>query len=228
MFGPSFCVRVWVFLQPRPGFKAELHWDSLCLISCNPIAVGKTICGGHRAAETLVALQQQDSQVCGQRFSLGFGVEDCLPWLCSFVSFSLALFAFPGSAEASWRGSIRFHRSPVWVLSSNRTNGLLRLKAEISLQRNVACHWSYFGNAYPLMIEITERECGPVAFWHFFPTSKFDHAPLVSTARNRYLNKWHVSSACILRQGEATQTPCLKASAAMVRRAESVCQPTAL
>lgn len=71
-------------------------------------------------------------------------------------------------------------------------------------------------------------EFGAVALLSFFPASKFDHAALTRTAGIRVLNGWHVGSACILRQGEATLTLCQKASAAMVWTAESVCQLTAL
>lgn len=67
-------------------------------------------------------------------------------------------------------------------------------------------------------------ELGAVALLSFFPTSKFDHAALAGAAGIRELNEWHVGSACILRQGEATRTLCQKASAAMVRSVESVCQ----
>lgn len=71
-------------------------------------------------------------------------------------------------------------------------------------------------------------ELEAVALLSFFPTSKFDHAALTGAAGIRELNEWHVGSACILRQGEATRTLCQKASAAMVRRAELVCQLIAL
>lgn len=72
------------------------------------------------------------------------------------------------------------------------------------------------------MIVITEQSLEQLLF--FFPTSGFDHAGLTGTAGIRELNEWHVGSACILRQGEATRTLCRRASEAMVRRAELVCQ----
>lgn len=107
-------------------------------------------------------------------------------------------------------------------MSPNRTTDLLWLKAEISLERNVGCHQSYFGNVQQLMIVIAEL--GAVALLSFFPTSKFDHAALAGAAGIRELNEWHVGCACTLRQGEATRTLCQRASAAMVRRVESACQ----
>lgn len=67
-------------------------------------------------------------------------------------------------------------------------------------------------------------EPGAVALLSFFRTTKCDHAALTDAAGIRELNEWHVGCACILRQGEATRTLCQKASAAMVRRGESVCQ----
>lgn len=108
-------------------------------------------------------------------------------------------------------------------MSPNRTSDLLWLKAEISLDRNVGCHQSYFGNVQPLMIVITEQSLEQLLCLSFFLPASY-HAELTGTAGIRELNEWHVGSACTLRQGEATRTLCQRASAAMVRRLELVCQ----
>lgn len=73
------------------------------------------------------------------------------------------------------------------------------------------------------MIVITEQSSEQLLCFPFFlPAS--DHAALPDAAGISELNEWHVGCDCILRQGEATRTLCQKASAAMVRRVESVCQ----
>lgn len=74
------------------------------------------------------------------------------------------------------------------------------------------------------MIVITEQSSEQLPLLSFFPMSKFDHAALNGAAGIRELSEWHVGCACILRQGEATRTLSQTASAAMVRRVESVCQ----